>query len=67
MILNVTRSVRSLAPGATSQGNTKLGIPDKMAPGSYYVCGKADSTNVVAELNEANNSRCSATTVRIDS
>ena len=66
VILNVTRSVGSLAPGATSQAITKLSVPDKTVAGSYYVCGKADPSNAVAELNDGNNSRCTATTVRVD-
>ena len=66
VVLSVTRSVGALAAGATSQASTKLGIPDKTAPGSYYVCGKADPANAVAEANDGNNTRCSTTTVRVD-
>jgi cysteine-rich repeat protein len=65
VILNVTRSVGALAPGATSQATTMLGIPDRTAPGAYYVCAKADPGNTIVELNESNNSRCSAAPITV--
>lgn len=64
--ISTTRSVGALAPGASSQGTTKLKLPGRMKPGTYYVCALADSAHVVAETNETNNTRCSATPVRID-
>ena len=64
--ISVTRSVGSLAGGASNQGTASLGIPDSTAPGNYYVCAKADSAGSIAELDENNNSICSATTVRVD-
>jgi len=64
--ISVTRSVGSLAGGASSQGTANLGIPDNTAPGNYYVCAKADSAGSIAELDETNNAICSASTVRVD-
>jgi cysteine-rich repeat protein len=65
VVLNVTRSVNSLAAGATNQATTKLSIPDKTKPGPYYVCAKADSTNTVVEIDDTNNTRCSSAPVQI--
>jgi len=66
VVLNATRSIGSLAGGASSTATTNLGIPDRTPPGTYYVCAKADSTNAIVESNENNNAKCSATPVRID-
>jgi hypothetical protein len=62
--ITTTRAVSSLASGATSQGTQNLKIPN-VAPGSYYVCAADDSAAAVVELNEGNNTGCSATTVKI--
>src|SRR5581483_11720659 len=59
-----TRSVSSLAAGATSQGTGNVKIPNVPA-GSYYICAADDSAAAVAELSEANNNGCSATAVRV--
>jgi subtilase family serine protease len=55
-----TRTVPSLASGASSTAATKLTIPVSMPVGSYFLCGLADSAGTVAESNETNNSLCSS-------
>jgi hypothetical protein len=64
--INATRSVGSLAGGASNQGTANLAIPDNTSPGNYYVCAKADSAGAISEVNENNNAVCSASTVRVD-
>jgi subtilase family serine protease len=59
-----TRSVASLAAGAVNQGTAKLKIPN-VAPGAYYVCAKDDSGGAITELDEGNNTGCSATKVQV--
>ena len=62
--ITTTRTVTSLAAGATSQANVTLNLPSS-AVGKFVVCEKADSTNTVVESNDSNNTACSATTVTI--
>jgi subtilase family serine protease len=50
-----TRSVPSLAPGATSTGTTTVTIPPGAATGTYYLIAQADAHGVVVETQEANN------------
>ena len=59
------RSVAPMAAAATSAATSSLIIPRTMPAGMYYVCAKADPGNAVNELNESNNSRCSATRVTV--
>jgi hypothetical protein len=60
-----TRSVGTLAAGASSSATTRPRVPLATPLGVYYVCGMADAGQQVAEDNESNNTRCSATTLRI--
>jgi len=61
-----TRSVTSLAAGATSTASTTLTIPSSTPLGSYYICAMADSTNTVNEGSlENNNALCTASTVQV--
>jgi uncharacterized protein involved in type VI secretion and phage assembly len=55
------RSVPELAAGASFTGNRVVTVPANMVPGEYYVLGCADDTGLVAESEEANNCRSSAT------
>lgn len=55
-----SRSVPALAAGASSSGSTTVTIPAGTAGGTYYIIADADSTNLVAETNETNNTRASA-------
>jgi subtilase family serine protease len=63
--ITATRSVTSLAAGANSTGTTSLTVPTTTPPGNYYVCAMADSLSAVSELDEANNTLCSAGTVSV--
>jgi subtilase family serine protease len=49
------RSVASLTAGATDSGSTSGQIPASTATGTYFVLGKADAGNDVAESVETNN------------
>ena len=60
-----TRSVTSLAAGASNTATTSLAIPATTPPGTYYVCAMADSLGQVTEVNESNNTLCSAVTVSV--
>jgi subtilase family serine protease len=50
-----TRSVSSLASGATSPATTTVTIPSTLAVGTYYIGAIADYNNSRAESNETNN------------
>jgi hypothetical protein len=65
VVISTTRSVGSLAPGATSTATTKLTIPNTTPVGSYYVCSMADVLYGVTESNETNNTRCSGNRVNV--
>jgi subtilase family serine protease len=52
-----SRSVGTLAAGASSIGTTSLVIPTTIATGNYYVLAKSDSAGTVAETTETNNTR----------
>jgi subtilase family serine protease len=61
--ITTTRTISTLAAGATSTGTTNLAIPKTTPPDNYYVCAKADSAGTVTELDETNNTLCSPGTV----
>jgi subtilase family serine protease len=65
VVITQTRSITSLAIGATSTASTTLTVPSLTASGTYYVCAMADSNNTVAEGDETNNSRCTTTTINV--
>jgi len=54
-LLNGSRSVGPLDPGASSTGSTTVTIPASTVAGSYYIIAKADADNTVAETSEFNN------------
>ena len=60
-----TRSVGTVAAGASSTATTRPRVPLLIPLGLYYVCGMADVGLQVAESNEANNSKCSAATIQV--
>jgi len=60
-----TRTISSLAGGATNTATTTLSIPSSTPAGNYYVCAKADSAGAITELDETNNTLCSAATVSV--
>lgn len=50
-----SRSISSLAAGASSSVSTKLTIPVGLAPGDYKLGAIIDPTNTLTETNEGNN------------
>jgi M6 family metalloprotease-like protein len=52
-----TRTVASLATGATSSVAKTVTIPAGTTPGTYRILVRADSANVIAEASETNNVR----------
>ena len=63
--ITTTRSVSSLAAGASSTATTSLTIPATTPPGTYHVCAMSDSALQVTESNESNNTLCSTGTVTV--
>jgi C1A family cysteine protease len=60
VLLTGTRSVASLAAGASSSGTVNVTVPTGTARATYYVIGCADDTSAVSESNESNNCRASS-------
>jgi subtilase family serine protease len=50
-----SRIISQLAAGASSSGDLSIQVPCGMSPGRYYLIGRADADNAVAETNENNN------------
>lgn len=65
VVITTTRSVASLAAGASNTATTNLTIPSATPANTYYVCAMADSVNAVVETAEANNTLCSSWTVTV--
>jgi hypothetical protein len=61
-----SRSVSSLAGGASSSGATSVRIPSNLAPGTYYIGAYVDFVNMQPETNESNNTRLSLGTVTVN-
>jgi len=61
-----TRAVLGLAIGANSAGSTSVTVPLSTTVGSYYLLACADGLKKVAESNEKNNCRASATKVAVN-
>jgi subtilase family serine protease len=66
-LLTGTRSVPSLAAAATSTGTVTATVPATTAAGTYFLLACADDTAQVAETDETNNCRSSATTLQVAS
>lgn len=64
-LLTGTRSVPALAAGVGSTSTINVTIPNTMKLGLYYLLACADDTAVVAEVNETNNCRASASRVQV--
>jgi plastocyanin len=61
-----SRSVPTLAAvTGNNSASTTVAIPPTMPMGTYYVCAYSDSANVVAEVNETNNAKCTTGTYAI--
>jgi hypothetical protein len=67
VLLTGSRSVPALAAGASSSGTVTVGVPGATALGTYFLLACADDLGAVAESNEGNNCRASATTVQVQS
>ncbi len=65
VVITTTRSVASLAVGASNTATSNLTIPTTTPTGNYYVCAKSDSANTVVETDESNNTLCSPGTVTV--
>ena len=59
-LLTGSRSVPSLAPGATSVGTVTVTVPAGLPSGTYFLLTCSDDTLLVPEVNESNN--CTAST-----
>lgn len=62
-----TGNISSLAAGASVALVTPFTVPGSTASGTFYVVAVADSTQVISESNESNNSRASGALVVQDS
>jgi subtilase family serine protease len=60
-----SRAVGPLAPAGFSEGQTVVTISASTAPGSYSVQACADDLKVIAESNEKNNCKQSATKIDV--
>lgn len=58
-----SRSVWSLAAGASSAGFTTVTIPASTVAGAYYVIARADADGAVAESNETNNTAATSLSI----
>jgi subtilase family serine protease len=61
-----TRSVPSLAAGASNSGSTSITIPSGTVTGTYYVIARADADATEIETQEANNALARAVQVGSD-
>ncbi|MBI4837940.1 MAG: DUF1566 domain-containing protein, partial [Nitrospirae bacterium] len=59
-----SRSIPSLASGATSRGRARVTIPSGTTAGTYYIISRADAGRVVSESNENNNNKARAITIQ---
>jgi len=60
-----TRSLTSLSAGSTSTATTTLTVPASTPLGAYYLCAMADVNNSLAEGDETNNTRCTASVLQV--
>ena len=65
-LLTGSRAVPSLAAGVQSSGTVTVTVPSTTALGSYFLLACADDAKVVAESNENNNCKASATKVTVN-
>jgi hypothetical protein len=63
--LRGARNVPPLAAGASSTGSKTVLVKSSTVPGTYFVIACADDRQAVAESNEGNNCRASATRVTV--
>ena len=60
-----SRSVPSLAAGASSSASTSVTLPANIAAGAYYLVAVADYANTVVESSETNNSRVAPPQIKV--
>ncbi len=60
-----SRTVSSLAAGATSAASTIATVPSTLAPGTYYLGVLADKNSIQPETNETNNALTKTGTITI--
>jgi len=65
ILLPTTRSLSSLAVGATSTASTHVTVPGTVPPGRYWVGAIGDVNDVVDESNESNNGKKASSQVRV--
>jgi subtilase family serine protease len=65
VVITTTRTITSVAVGATSTAATSVIIPASTPLGAYYLCAMADGGNTVSESNESNNTLCSSSTIQV--
>lgn len=65
VMISTTRTLSSLAAGASSTGTTSLTVPSATPPNNYYLCAMADTLHQVAETDEGNNTRCTTSTLQV--
>jgi len=65
ILLAGSRSVSPINAGGSSATTTSPHVASTVPVGTYYVCASVDDAGTVAEQNEANNWRCSTTTVQV--
>ena len=63
--LTGTRSVNTLAAGASSTGSKTVKVPSSVPAGSYHVIACADALLKVREVSEANNCTATGATIRV--
>lgn len=63
--LNGNRQVPQLGPGQQSTGSVTVTVHKGTTPGTYYLLGCADDTNLVVEGNEVNNCVAAAAQVSV--
>ena len=65
VVADTTRTILSLGAGADNAWTTGVLIPAETPPGVYHLCANADDGNAFPELDEANNSKCTTTTITV--
>jgi subtilase family serine protease len=63
--LSGSRSVSSLAAGASSSGSATVSVSSSQAAGTYYLIACSDDSGTVAEIDESNNCRTAAATISV--
>jgi subtilase family serine protease len=65
-ILLGSRTVTSLAAGASSSADTSVTIPSNVPAGNYFIGAIADYAEEQSENNETNNARSTSGTIQVN-